>query len=170
MPREFDPFVWSVIRFPGYNARAHLLKRKQDPHPPMSYEEQASSWALSLFDTLESSANIKTRILAAAGAGLITSAIWIGHLLNPDVFAYFLQVDGWSKLVLGFLLAPPFVLAFIVGSFVYPQPDQPKTRDEVGPMSTYFYQERSSRRWKLLIAAGLVAAVNFVLMLVTSGL
>jgi hypothetical protein len=44
-----------------------------------------------------------------------------------------------------------------------------KDKFEIGIQSTYFYQERSSRRWKLLIAAGVVAAVNLVAMFVASG-
>ena len=135
----------------------------------MSLEEQASSWALSLFDTLESNNHKRTRVYAAVGAAAVTLFVWIAHLLNPEVFASLLEIDGWLKLFLGFLLAPPFVLAFTVGSFIYPQPVEPKSKDEVGLMSTYFYQERSSRRWKLLIAAGIVAAVNFVAMFVTTG-
>ena len=134
----------------------------------MSLEEQASSWALSLFDTLESHNHRRTRVFTAVGGAAVTFVVWIAHLLNPEIFAYFLQSKGWAKLALGFLLAPPFVFAFTLGSFIYPQPIEPESKDEVGPMSTYFYQERSARRWKLLIAAGLVAAVNFVLMLVTS--
>ena len=135
----------------------------------MSLEEQASSSALSLFDTLESNNHKRTRVFVAVGAAMVTLFVWIAHLLNPEIFAYFLQSKGWAKLFLGFLLAPPFVLAFSVGSFIYPQPNEPDSKDEVGLMSTYFYQERSSRRWKLLIAAGIVAAVNFVAMLITSG-
>lgn len=135
----------------------------------MSLEEQASSWALSLFDTLESQSHRRTRIFTAVGGAVVTVVVWIAHLLNPEIFAYFFQSRGWAKLILGFLLAPPFVVAFTAGSFVYPQPIEPKSRDEVGLMSTYFYQERSSRRWKLLIVAGIVAAVNFILMIITSG-
>ena len=136
----------------------------------MSLEEHASSWALSLFDTLDSGGGKRTRIFAAAVAAVVTLILWIVHLLNPELLAEFLQVDGLAKLPLGFLLAPPFVLAFTVGSFIYPQPIEPKSKDQVGLMSTYFYQERSSRRWKLLIVAALIAAVNFVLMLITSGM
>lgn len=136
----------------------------------MSLEEQASSLALSLFDTLESNNHKRTRVFAAVSGAVVTLVVWIVHLLDPEIFASFVQNRGWAKLFLGFLLAPPFVLAFTVGSFIYPQPDDPKSKDEVGPMSTYFYQERSSRRWKLLIAAGLIAAVNFVSMMVTSGM
>ena len=135
----------------------------------MSLEEQASSWALSLFDTLESDNHKRTRVYAAVGAAVVTLVVWIAHLLNPELFTSLLELDSWLKLFLGFLLAPPFVLAFAVGSFIYPQPDEPDSKDEVGLMSTYFYQERSSRRWKLLIAAGVVAAVNLVGMFVATG-
>jgi len=80
-----------------------------------------------------------------------------------------MEMDNWAKLLLGFLLAPPFVVAFTIGCFIYPPPLEPKSGDEIGPMSTYFYQERAGRRWKLLIVSGLVAAVNFLLMLIMSG-
>lgn len=136
----------------------------------MSLDEQTSSWALSLFDTLESNGHKRTRIFAAAGAAVVTLVLWIVHLLNPDLLAELLQLEGLAKLPLAFLLAPPFVVAFVVGSFIYTQPIEPKSKDQVGIMSTYFYQERSSRRWKLLIAAGIIAAVNFILMLITSGM
>jgi hypothetical protein len=131
----------------------------------MSFEEQASSWALSLFDALESSTHNRTRVFAAIGGTLATIVMWVVHLTYPEIFTFFL-IDDWAKLFLGFVLAPPFVFAFTVGSFIYPQPPEPK--NESGPMSTYFYQERASRRWKLLIVAGLIAAVNFLLMLITS--
>ena len=136
----------------------------------MSYEEEASSWALSLFDSLESQTRVKRRILVAAGAALATVIMWAVHLMNPDLLTALIDLDNWAKLLLGVLLAPPFVLAFVVGSFIYPQPVEPKTKEAVGPMSTYFYQERSSRRWKRLIAAGLVAGLNLVLMIATSGM
>lgn len=103
------------------------------------------------------------------GGGVVTLLVWIVHLLNPEIFVSLFQINSWATLSLGLLLAPPFVLAFAVGSFIYPQPVEPKSKDQVGPMSAYFYQERSSRRWKLLIAAALVAAVNFMAMLIASG-
>lgn len=134
----------------------------------MAIEEEVSSWALTVFDTLESPTHARKRMLVAAGALLVTIGMWTVHLLNPDILGYLIEVDDMSKLVLGFLLAPPFVTAFAIGTFIYPQPIEPKRGTETGPMSTYFYQERSSKRWKLLIAAGLVAAVNFLLMLVTA--
>lgn len=135
----------------------------------MSFEEQASSSALSLVDALESPANTRMRVFAAAGGALVTGCMWVVHLMRPDIFAFFLSEDGWLKLFLGFVFAPPFVVAFAIGSFIYPQSIEPQPSNEFGPMSAYMYQERASRRWKLLIVASLIAAVNFVLMLITSG-
>lgn len=136
----------------------------------MSFEERASSWALSLVDALESQADWKVRVVAVAGGALVTITMWVVHLSYPDIFTSFLEMDGWAKLFLGFVLAPPFVVAFSVGSFIYRVPTEPEKTDEFGPMSAYFYQENASRRWKILIVAAIIGAVNFLLMLVTSGI
>lgn len=141
---------------------------RKEQHPSMSVEEQATSSALSLVDALESPAHTGVRFFAAAAGTLVTIGMWIVHLYYLDIFDFFIQIDGWAKLLLGLVLAPPFVVAFAIGCFIYPQPVEPKNGDEVGPMSTYFYQQRASRRWKLLIGAALVDAVNFVLMLAMS--
>ena len=134
----------------------------------MSIEEKAESWALSMFDALESNTHTRARVLIAAGGALATIIMWVVHLLYPEIFNYFFQSEDWTKLCLGVVLAPPFVLAFTVGSFIYRQPPEPVEADASGPMSSYFYRERASRRWKLVMAAALIAAVNFVLMLVTA--
>ena len=135
----------------------------------MSLEERATSSALSIVDALESPTHNGVRVGAAAGGILVTACMWIIHLEYLDIFDFFKEMDNWAKLLLGFLLAPPFVVAFTIGCFIYPPPLEPKSGDEIGPMSTYFYQERAGRRWKLLIVSGLVAAVNFLLMLIMSG-
>ena len=134
----------------------------------MSIEEKAESWALSLFDALESNAQTRIRLFMAAGGALATIIMWVVHLVYPGIFALFFQMDDWAKLFLGVLLAPPFVVAFSVGSFIYRQPVEPANSDVSGPMSAYFYHERASRRWKLIIGSGLIAAVNLLLMLVTA--
>jgi len=134
----------------------------------MSVEEKAESWALSLFDALESNTHTKVRIYMAAGGALVTIAIWVVHLLYPGIFKFFFETDDWLKLFFGVVLAPPFVVAFTVGSFIYRQPTEPEKADASGPMSAYFYRERASRRWKLIIGAALIATMNFVLMLMTA--
>ena len=137
-------------------------------HRDLSIEEKAESWAVSMFDALESNTHTRGRVLTAAGGALATIIMWVVHLIYPEIFNYFFQSDDWTKLCLGIVLAPPFVLAFTVGSFIYRQPAEPEMADVSGPMSSYFYRERASRRWKLIIAAALIAAVNFLLMLVTA--
>jgi len=134
----------------------------------MSVEKRANSWALSLVDTLESPANPNVRLGAAAGAAVVTALMWIVHLTYLDIFAVFMELDSWAKLCLGFALAPPFVLAFAVGSFLYRAPVESVKTNEVGPMSTYFYQDRANKRRKLLIGAAIFAALNLVLMFITS--
>lgn len=134
----------------------------------MSIEEKAESWAVSLFDALESNTHATVRAYIAAGGALVTIGMWVVHLLYPEIFKFFFETDDWFKLFFGVVLAPPFVLAFAVGSFIYRQPVEPDKTDGSGPMSGYFYQERASRRWKLIIGAALFAALNFVLMLVTA--
>jgi hypothetical protein len=136
----------------------------------MSFEERASSSAVSLLEALESPAHPGVRIFAAAGGALVTIAMWIVHVYYLDLIEFFMELDRWAKLLLGFVLAPPFVVAFAVGSIIYPQPVEPKNGDEYGPMSTYFYQERASKRRKLLIVAALIAGMNLVLMFIASGL
>ena len=134
----------------------------------MALEERASSAALSLVDILESHDHTRTRVYVAAGAAAATIVMWVVHLTYPQIFTFFLDIDSWAKLALGFVLAPPFLVGLGAGSFIFPQAIRPSSTVESEPMSTFFYQEQASRRWKLLIAAGLIAAVNFVLMLVTS--
>lgn len=134
----------------------------------MSIEKKAESGAVSKFDALESNTHTRMRAYVAAGATLITVVMWVVHLLHPEIFKYFFESDDWLKLFFGVVFAPPFVLAFTAGSFIYRQPVESETTDVYGPMSGYLYRERASRRWKLIIASGLIAAVNFVLMLVTA--
>jgi hypothetical protein len=134
----------------------------------MSIEEKAESWAVSMFDALESNTDSRTRFVTAAGAALVTIGMWVVHLIYPAIFKFFFESDDWLKLFFGVVLAPPFVLAFTVGSFFNRQAIEPDKTDAPGPMSAYFYRERAGRRWKLIILAALIAAVNFVLMLVTA--
>lgn len=134
----------------------------------MALEERASSAALSLVDILESNEHSRTRLYVAAGAALATIVMWVVHVTYPEVFTFFIDVDGWAKLALGVVLAPPFLVGLGAGSFLFPQAIKPTSTVESGPMSTFFYQEQASRRWKILIGAGALAAVNLLLMFITA--
>jgi hypothetical protein len=107
------------------------------------------------------------RTLVAAGAMLVTIGMWLVHLTYPEIFQTLLQEKSVSKLLIGFVLAPPFVVAFSIGSFIAPQVRK-AVEDESGPMSGYFYRERVDKKYRVLICAGLFAGVNLVLMIATS--
>ena len=133
----------------------------------MSFEERASSWALSLVDALETDAGARLRVIAATGGVVGTICMWLVHLTYPAIFNFFVDVDDWVKLFIGFTLAPPFIGAYSIGSFLYHPPVESK-EDESGPMSTYFYQEKATMRWKLLMVAAFIAGLNLVLMFIAS--
>ena len=133
----------------------------------MSYiQKRITSWALSLFDSLEANTHTRIRLLVAAGAMLTTIAMWLVHLTYPEIFQTLIQEDRVSKLLVGFVLAPPFVAAFSIGSFISPEVHKP-VEDESGPMSGYFYRERADKKYRVLICAGLFAGLNLVLMIAT---
>jgi len=59
------------------------------------------------------------------------------------------------------LLAPPYLMVFGFGNaLARHDPNPPAT----GPMSIYLQNEESARKWRVRIAAGLVATLNLLLM------
>ena len=134
----------------------------------MSYvRKRITSRALSLFDALEENSETRTRLWAAAGGIVGTTVMWVVHLTYPEIFQTLMEDRGWAKFLVGAVLAPPFVVAFSIGSFIYPQADKQGDNDS-GPMSGYFYRESADRKYKLLIGAGLIAGLNLLLMMITS--
>ena len=107
------------------------------------------------------------RIVVTAGAMLVTIGMWLLHLTHPEIFQTLIQEDSVGKLLVGFVLAPPFVVSFCIGSFICPEAHE-TVKDEAGPMSGYFYRERANKKYWILIAAGLIAGLNLLLMIVTS--
>jgi len=89
------------------------------------------------------------------------------HLCYPSLFKAMLDGDVEAKLLTGVALAPPFAAAFSIGHLIYPEP-RDLVDEESGPMSGYFYRRSADRNWKIAIAAGIVAAVNFLCMMITS--
>ena len=136
----------------------------------MSYfERRLNSWALYLFHALEVNTQTKKRVLTAVGGMLATIGIWVVHLSFPYLFHYLIEID--SRLMLlaafGLVFAPPFAAAFSVTSLICSQVNEPDEK-ESGLMAGYFYQERAVRKWKIVIGAGIIAAVNLIFMLILS--
>ena len=134
-----------------------------------SFDEEGTSWALSALDAMETNTRRKTRVLWVAGGMLATIAIWVAHWMYPYVLEDLVELQ--NKLVFlavfAVVLAPPFVVAYNIGCILFPNVNAP-VKDDSGPMSGYFYQERSDRKWKLFLGAALIAAANLVLMALTS--
>jgi len=84
-----------------------------------------------------------------------TMAMWTGRL---SVFTLPPVRIHISVLV---LLAPPYLMAFGFGNALARRdPEPPAT----GPMSIYLQNEESARKWRVRIAAGLVATFNLLLL------
>lgn len=134
-----------------------------------SLDQRLTSWALSLFHALETNTRTRTRVLAVAGGVLAVIGMWLVHLSYPFIVHNVIEAEKkiLFLFVFGLVIAPPFAVAFIIGSLIWPQANEPDEK-ESGPMSGYFYQERGDSRWKIVIVAAIISAMNFVAMLVTS--
>ena len=134
-----------------------------------SLDRSLTSWMVSWFQALEENPQRKTRIFAAIAGILVTIGMWLVHLTYPYIFQE--VSDSQSNLAFWCLfaavVAPPFVVGYSIGSLVCPEANDPAS-EESGPMSGYFYRERANRKWRILIVAGMVGGLNFLLMLVTS--
>jgi len=132
----------------------------------VSYLDIATSWMSSSFEALENS-KTRARVLIAAGGLVATIIMWVVHWTYPHIFMKAFEHD--SKLVILTLfvitVAPPFALAFCIGSIILRRAIEP-VADESGPMSGYFYRERANTEWKLAMVAGVVGALNFILMII----
>lgn len=132
-----------------------------------SVEQRLTSWALSLVQALETDAEMRVRLLGVVIGTVVTIIMWVGHLIYPHVLQILLDSEVELKFVAALALAPPFTAAFSVGHLIFRQRDQ-AAEDESGPMAAYFYRRSADRKWKIAIAAGIIAAINFLLMVITS--
>ena len=132
----------------------------------MAVHERVTSWVLQV---LETDARKRIRVLTVVVAALVTIVMWAVHFRYPYLFKELLHSKREIKFLSALVLAPPFVAAFSIGYLIYPQAAE-TANNESGPMSGYFYQRSADRKWKIAIAAGIVAAVNFLLMFITSDL
>ncbi|HEX6650339.1 MAG TPA: hypothetical protein VF075_12400 [Pyrinomonadaceae bacterium] len=110
---------------------------------------------------------MRVRFLAVVIGTVVTIVMWVVHLSYPSVFQTLLNGDVEVKLLTGLALAPPFTAAFSIGHLIYPEPRE-LVDEESGPMSGYFYRRSADRKWTIAIAAGIVAAVNFLCMMITA--
>lgn len=130
-------------------------------------EKRVSSWLLSAVNAVEGDAKKRIRILAVVVGTLVTILVWVVHWRYPYLFQRLLQARGELKLLSALVMAPPFAAAFSIGHLINPQASE-TVDNESGPMSGYFYRRSADKKWKIAIAAGIVAGVNFLLMFITA--
>ena len=113
-------------------------------------------------------------LLAAFVFGLMATAImWIAALHFPYTVSaiYSNGVDTnlprygtlLSVLLMSIPFAPPFISVFALSNLLFPSPQTELTS---GVMSTFEYTQKSSKRWLVVIAAGMSGALNCILLLV----
>jgi len=133
-------------------------------------DRRAASGMSSLFQSLEGNTQARIYVLVAAGGLIGTVLLWVVHWSYPHVMLELLGND--SKALILFLFAvvaaPPFCLAYSLGSIISRRAGVPAHDEDSGPMSGYFYRERANKEWKLLMLAGICGGLNFLLMLITS--
>lgn len=133
----------------------------------MSLESRVNSLVLSTLNDLEAKRRNRMRLLAVLIGIGITIVMWIVHLNYPHLFFLLLSSRREIKFLAALVMVPPFATAFSLGYLIYPQANEP-VGNESGPMAGYFYRRSADRKWWIVIVAGIVAALNFLLMLITS--
>lgn len=133
----------------------------------MSLESRVNSFFLSTLNDLEGKPQNRLRLLAVVVGIGITIVMWFVHLSYPHLFFLLLSSRREIKFLAALVMVPPFATAFSLGYLIYPQANEP-VGNESGPMAGYFYRRSADRKWWIAIVAGTVAALNFLLMLITS--
>ena len=128
-------------------------------------ERLVARLALGSFEAVEATKRRSTRILAAAGAVLITTGMWLVHLSNPSLI--FDHHGALGELVYVLVLIPPFLAGVSIGYLLFPEIEKPIATGP-GPMSGYLQREKAEKRWKIIVTAGMLSAVNLFCMLFTS--
>ena len=107
----------------------------------------------------------KWHLLVALHGTVGTLLVWWVHLTHPGTFPDPFLADRVNTARLIFVLGPPFLSVFCLGNIVLRQTSR---IEKSGPMTGYLHQQESDRKWKITVAAGFAAAVNLLLMMVTT--
>jgi hypothetical protein len=118
----------------------------------------------------------RTWLLPAFIFGLVTTAfVWVAALRFPYAASGIL-LNGFNSnlpsrysilltvLVMSIPFAPPYLSAFALGNLLFPSSLAPEIA--LGVMSTFEYRQKSNRRWLIVIAAGMLGALNCILLVI----
>ncbi len=141
-------FVFGVIVFdPNARLNAQLLDKFQQ-----------------LVERLEFPGKNGLRFITTIVAIIATLAIWFIHLNRPLSLGRY-GVDVW---ILGFIVAfiPPFLAFLCIGFSIFPP--KRKDQDVILPISSSIENPSADRRQRIMLIAGVLGTVNYLLMLATS--
>ena len=130
----------------------------------MSLDNRFQDLLISIFESSEAGGR-KKRLLVATLGIIATICVWSFHLHYPS---YLFNSHGvFSKLVIVIILAPPFLTVLSLAQLLFPAGSLSE-KIQPGPLSTHLQREDSKRRWKIMIAAGMVSAANLLSMILLS--
>jgi len=135
----------------------------------LSYlDRKAMSGMSSAFEALEANTQTRIYVLVAAVGAVATVVLWILHLRYPYVVPEVMGRDSKVLMLVLFVAvtAPPFAIVYSLGSIIGRRAGAP-AHEASGPMSGYFYRERANKEWKLVMIAGIVGGLNFLLIFIT---
>ena len=115
-------------------------------------------------------------LLAAFVGGLIATVfVWVAALRFPDA-ASAIYSNGFNSnlpsrfsilltvLLMSIPFTPPFISVFALSNLLFPSPRE--TEIASGVMSTFVYRQNSNRRSLVIVAAGMIGALNSLLLLI----
>ena len=119
-----------------------------------------------LFDWLEAESRRSLHALVSASATLITISMWMLRHSHPSwILGPHPYPNGHS---FALLFTAPFVAVVSLGYLLFPETRKP-TATKLGPMSGYLQIQKAERRRKIIVAAGIIGALNYFLLVGTTG-
>lgn len=128
----------------------------------MSLNNRFQDLLISILDLVEADGGKKRKLIIATLGIVATFSMWLLHRHYPS---YLFKSHGeLSVLVIVVVLAPPFVTTLSVCQLLFPS-DLISGKMKPGLLTAHIQREQANKRWKIMIAAGVVSAINLLLMI-----
>ena len=126
-----------------------------------------STMVSNVFLVMESHDDRGHHIIISLVGAIATSILWWVHLKHHELFASRFIHGDFNKLWIVIVMAPPFVLTYGLGKLIFT--GKANKPGDSGPMSGYLSSVESETKWKVIVGAGIVAFINWLLMLIATG-
>jgi hypothetical protein len=131
----------------------------------LSLNNRFQDWLIAIFETIESHNGRSAKLLIATLGIIATISMWAFHLHYPTYL--FNSHGAFSELAIVIVFAPPYVTVYCLAQLFFPE-IRTSEKGKPGILTIHLQREAASRRWKMLIGAGIVSAVNLLLMIMLS--